>query len=181
MTPGASSFPWFALQIRSRQESSVATLLRGKGYEPFLPVYRCRRHWSDRIKEIELPLFPGYLFCQFDPQARLPILITPGVIQVVGMGKTPMPVDDTEIAAIQTAVQSWLPRGPWPFLQVGRRVRVEYGPLYGLEGILQSFKGRHRLVLSVTMLMRSMAVEIEAAWVTPIPHPLPATTLPTCA
>jgi transcription antitermination factor NusG len=170
LLPRTDSFPWFALQIRSRYEKIAATLLCGKGYELFLPVYKSRRRWSDRIKELEVPLFPGYLFCRFNPLDRLPILVTPGVIQVVGIGKSPVPVDDAEIAAIQTAVQSGLPRQPWPFLQIGQRVRVECGPLCGLEGILVDFKGRHRLVLSVTLLQRSVAVEVDGAWVISIPQ-----------
>ncbi len=76
------NYPWFALQTRSRYEHFVAAMLRGKGYELFLPVYTCQRRWSDRIKELELPLFPGYLFCRFNPLDRFPILVTPGVIQV---------------------------------------------------------------------------------------------------
>lgn len=173
-------FPWFALQIRSRYEKIAATLLHGKGYELFLPVYKSRRRWSDRIKELELPLFPGYLFCRFNPLDRLPILVTPGVIQVVGIGKSPVPVNDAEIAAIQTAVQSGLPRQPWPFLQVGQRVKIKSGPLQGLEGILLDFKGRHRLLLSVTLLQRSVAVEVDGAWVDPLPVSLPATPLRAC-
>src|SRR5437879_5370408 len=127
--------------------------------------FTARRRWADRIKEIELPLFPGYLFCRFDQKNRFPIVVTPGVLQVVGVGKIPVPVADVEIAALQTAVQSGLPRQPWPFLQIGQRVRVEYGSLCGLEGILLTFKGRHRLVLSVTLLQRSVAVEVDVAWV----------------
>ncbi len=143
LLPRTDSFPWFALQIRSRYEKIAATLLCSKGYELFLPAYKSRRRWSDRIKELEVPLFPGYLFCRFDPLDRLPILVTPGVIQVVGTGKSPVPVDDAEIAALQTAVQSGLPRQPWPFLQIGQRVRVECGPLCGLEGILLDLSFRH--------------------------------------
>src|SRR5713226_1413417 len=180
MKPEAGCYPWFAVQTRSRYENLVATLLRGKGYELFLPLYKSRRRWSDRIKELELPLFLGYLFCRFNPTARFPILVTPGVIRVVGIGRSPVPVDDAEIAAIQKAVQSGLPRQPWPFLQTGQRVKVENGPLQGLEGSLLEFKGRHRLVLSVTMLQRSVAVEVDSAWVSPIPLNLSATTPPAC-
>lgn len=167
-------FPWFALQVRSRSEDVVATFLRGKGYEWFLPTYRCRRRWSDRIKELELPLFPGYLFCRFDPQHRLPILKTPGLISIVGIAKNPIPVDESEITALRSLVSSGLPRQPWPYLQTGQRVRIDYGALCGLEGILLDFKGRHRVVLSVTLLQRSVAAEIDIAWVTPIsPAPSP--------
>jgi transcription antitermination factor NusG len=181
MTPQGNRYPWFALQTRYRSENSVATQLRGKGYEPFLPVYKSRRRWSDRVKELELPLFPGYLFCRFNSLDRLPILVTPGVLQIVGTGKTPMPVDDAEIAAIQITIQSGVAREPWPFPQVGQRVRVEYGPLHGLEGILLSFKGRHRLVLSVTLLQRSVAVEIDESWARPIPRCSQASFIPACA
>jgi len=175
MKPEAGCYPWFAVQTRSRYENLVATLLRGKGYELFLPIYKSRRRWSDRIKELELPLFPGYLFCRFNPLDRFPILVTPGVMQVVGAGKNPIPVDDSEIAALETAIRSGLPRQPWPFLQIGQKVKIECKPLCGLEGILVEFKGRHRLVLSVTLLQRSVAVEVDDTWIRPIPFSSPMT------
>jgi len=178
MASQMNGYPWFALQAKCRSENFVATQLRGKGYEPFLPVYKSRRRWSDRIKELELPLFPGYLFCRFNPLDRLPILVTPGVLQVVGNGKNPVPVDEAEIATIQSAIQSGLPRQPWPCTQVGRKVRVECGPLSGLEGVLLSFKGGHRLVLSVTLLQRSVAVEVDESWVRPIPASFSASSIP---
>jgi transcription antitermination factor NusG len=165
MNSASDNYPWFALQTRSRYENFVASMLSGKGYEPFLPAYTCRRRWSDRIKEFELPLFPGYLFCRFDPSNRLPILITPGVIQVVGVGKTPVPVDESEITAIQILMGSGLPGRPWAFLQIGQRVRIERGPLAGVEGMLTGFRGRYRLVLSVTLLQRSVAVEVDGTWI----------------
>ena len=178
VAPTAVSLPWLALQTRCRYEGFVAKQLRHKGYQILLPLYTCRRRWSDRIKELELPLFPGYVFCRFNPLVRLPILMTPGVIQVVGVGKSPIPVDDADIADIQTAVRSGLPRQPWPFLQIGQRVRVERGPLCGLEGILLNIKGRDRLILSVTLLQRSVAVEVEDSWVSPIAPGLPANSAP---
>jgi transcription antitermination factor NusG len=161
-------YPWFALQVRSRYEGIAAAHLSGKGYECFLPKYKSRRRWSDRFKEVESPLFPGYVFCRLDPYDRLPIRVTPGVILIVGQGKTPEPIDESEIAAIQSAVKSGLPSQPCPFLQIGQRVRIDNGPLWGLEGVLLDFKGHHRLVLSVTLLHRSIAVQVESAWVTPV-------------
>ena len=158
-------FSWFALQVRTRYEAGVATCLQGKGYELFLPVYKCRRRWSDRVKSVETPLFPGYLFCRFDPLERLPILKTPGVIQIAGYSRAPVPVEETEIQAIQALVASGLPNQPWPFLEVGDRVRIEAGPLQGHEGILIEFRGRHRLVLSITLLHRAVAAEIDSAFV----------------
>ncbi|PYU87474.1 MAG: hypothetical protein DMG08_28010, partial [Acidobacteria bacterium] len=97
----------------------------------------------------------------------LPILVTPGVRQVVGTGKTPVPVDESEIAALQSIVVSRLQARPWPFLQVGQRVRIEQGPLSGVEGILLDSQKRERLVVSVTLLQRSVAVEIDGDWAVP--------------
>ena len=115
-----SSLPWYAIRIRSRAEISVAAILRGKGYEEFLPLYRSTRQWSDRQKTVELPLFPGYLFCRLDMNDRiLPILSTPGVIAFAGAGRTPVAIPENEIAAIQSIVRSGLAALPWPSLTAG--------------------------------------------------------------
>jgi transcription antitermination factor NusG len=167
------SLPWYALQVRPRFEKIIASTLLNKGYEGFLPLYRHRSRWSDRIKEVQLPLFPGYLFCRFDVNKRLPILITPGVLHVVGIGKTPHPVDDDEIAALQTIVLSSLQAEPRAYLAVGRKVRIEIGPLAGVEGILAALKGAHRLVVSVSLLQRSVSVEIDESWVVPVSPIIP--------
>ena len=159
---------WYALRIKSRHERIVAAALNGKGYEVFLPLYRDRRRWSDRVKEVELPLFPGYLFCRFDAMKRLPILMTPGIVQLVGVGKSPHPIEETEITAIKSIVISRLNAQPWPYLQVGQKVRIEQGPLTGLEGILIALKKTHRLVVSVTLLQRSVAVEVDHDWASPV-------------
>ena len=161
-----TKLPWYALQVRARQEVLVADYLRGIGYDWFLPQCKVRKRWSDRVKNIELPLFPGYLFCRFNPHDRLPILKTPGVIQIIGNNRQPIPVDEQEIRAIQALVASGVPNEPWPFMELGDRVRIESGPLRGLEGLLAEVKGNHRLVLSVTLLQRSVAVEIDSAFVT---------------
>jgi transcription antitermination factor NusG len=157
-----TDFPWFALQVRVRHESDVAAHLQGKGYEWFLPLYKRRKRWSDRIKETEAPLFPGYLFCRFNPQDRLPILKTPGVTQIVGYNRVPVPLDETEINAIRRLVSSGVPNQPCSFFQVGSRVRIETGALRGIEGILLELKGKRRLVLSISLLQRSVAVEIDS-------------------
>jgi transcription antitermination factor NusG len=157
-----TQYPWFALQARVRHESGVAACLEGKGYEWFLPLYKTRKRWSDRIKETEAPLFPGYLFCRFNPQDRLPILKTPGVTQIVGYNHVPIPVDEAEIHAIRRLINSGVPNQPCAFFQVGSRVRIETGALRGLEGILLELKGKRRLVLSITLLQRSVAVEIDS-------------------
>src|SRR6266699_2877742 len=123
---GDTRYSWYALRTKSRYENTVASHLFARGYESFLPGYKCRRRWSDRYKEIELPLFPGYVFCQFNPSNRLPVLSIPGVVYIVGVGQVPLPVNETEMGAIQTAIRSGLPGQPWPFLQIGHKVRVEY-------------------------------------------------------
>src|SRR5215471_12565913 len=127
---------WYAVQLRPRFERQVALQLQAKGYEQHLPLYRSRRRWSDRVKVIELPLFPGYIFCKFDVEKRLPILVIPGVISIVGCGRMPLPIPEAEITAVQRIVNSHMPCGPWPALGVGQRVRVRYGPLQGLEGVV---------------------------------------------
>ena len=159
---------WFALRVKSRSEKIVSTIARNKGFEEFLPLYRCCHRWSDRNKSVELPLFPGYVFCRLDPRYRLPILTIPGALHFVGIGKVPVPIDDAEIAAIQTAVRSGLTTEPWPYLNVGQTVRLEEGPLAGLEGILVEARKKQRIVVSVSLLQRSVAVEIEREWVTPV-------------
>lgn len=163
------NLPWYAIQIRARLGSVAAATLRGKGYEEFLPLYRSRRRWSDRIKELELPLFPGYLFCRFDVSDRLmPILTTPGVIGIVGAGKTPVPVDEKEIEAVRAILRSGLAALPWPFLRVGSKVYLERGPLAGLEGMITNTDKVYRLIVSVNLLQRSVAVEIDRQWARPI-------------
>jgi len=168
-------FPWFALQVRTRNEASVAEQLSRLGYQQFLPLYKLRKRWSDRIKEVDAPLFPGYLFCRFNPQDRLPILKTPGVMQIVGFKNGPAAVEESEIRSLQTLVAAGVPHQPWPFLAAGDRVRIESGPLLGLEGILTEVRRSHRLVLSVTLLQRSVAVEIDSALVTAINPSRPRT------
>lgn len=157
--------PWYVLQCWVRKESMVAAQLESQGFECFLPKYKSIREWSDRKKEVEQPLFPGYLFCRFEYSQRRPAVVTPGVLQVVGCGRTPTPVEDREIEAIQLAVASEVPSQPWPYLEVGERVRIHTGKLAGLEGILINFKGNHRVVLSVSLLQRSVALEVDLGWV----------------
>src|SRR2546423_5267747 len=157
-------WPWFAVLARTGREKSTTLLLENLGYQCFLPVSKSRRQWSDRIKELDVPLFPGYLFCRMNPHNRLPVLQTPGVIQIVGVGKSPIPVEEEEIAAIQRAEKSGLSVMPWPYLKVGYVARIEDGPLSGLSGIIVKIKSGLKLVLSVTLLQRSVAVEVDRNW-----------------
>ena len=168
MSPQLSDADWFAVQVRSRWEISTAKILSGKGYETLLPIYESERRWGGRLRTVELPLFPSYVFCRFDVLKRLPILVTPGVIAIVSRGCVPVPVEHAEIAAIQTLVLSGAQAEPWPYLEVGERVRIEDTALRGVEGILLSLKGSRRVVVSVTLLQRSVALEIDRALVSPI-------------
>jgi transcription antitermination factor NusG len=160
--------PWYALRVKTRGEQLAAAALAMKGYEVFLPQYLSRRRWSDRVKEVELPLFSGYLFCRLDVNHRLPVLMSPGVLQLVGTGKAFFPVDDQEIADLQSIVSSGIAAEPWPFLRVGETVRIDRGPLTGVQGVLVSVKRPYRLVVSVTILQRSVAVEIDHDWVSSV-------------
>ena len=168
--PGIVS--WFALQVRGRQEFNISEHLGSNGYESFLPLYKSSKRWSDRIKQVDSPLFPGYVFCRFNPMDRLPILKIPGVIQIVGFNRQLVAVDEAEIRAIQALVASGVPNHPCPYLEVGDKVRIESGPLRGLEGLLVEFQGNHQLVLSVTLLQRSVAVKIDSASVTSVRTPV---------
>lgn len=165
---------WYALHVRSRFEKLVLTQLEGKGYEAFLPTYTSIRRWSDRTKSASLPLFPNYVFCRFDVHARLPILVTPGVHFVVSTGKTPTPVEDEEIAALHHLVSARVSPQPWPYIVEGEGVQVVDGPLTGLKGIVLRTKGCDRLIVSVSLLMRSVAVEIDRRHIEPLPSTLQA-------
>ena len=156
---------WFAVRVKSNYEKPVSAVLRGKGFDEFLPIYRSKRRWSDRVKVMDLPLFPGYLFCRLDLNKRLPLLTTPGFLYLVGKGKTPEPVDEREIMAIQSVVHSGLPALPWPSVVVGQKVRVERGPLRGVEGVVARIADEHRIYVSVTLLHRSVSVEVDPDWI----------------
>jgi transcription antitermination factor NusG len=163
-----SNADWFAVHVRARWEQSTAKILSGKGYETLLPAHKVESKWGGRLRKVELPLFPGYVFCRFDVWKRLPILMSPGVISIVSRGRVPVPVEHGEIASIQTLTLSGVQAWPWPYLEVGERVRIESTPLRGLEGILVAFKGSHRVVVSVSLLRRSVALEIDRDGMTAI-------------
>ena len=167
-TPVNLAHPWFAVRVKSNCERVVALLLDQRGYQRFLPSSQVRKQWSDRIKVAERLLIPGYVFCSFNPHDRLPIVSTPGVLHVVGVGKEPAPISGTEIQALWTTVTSGLPVETWPFLQSGDRVVVERGALAGVEGIVTHFRGGCRLVVSIALLQRSVAAEIDRDWVRPL-------------
>lgn len=168
MTENSSTALWFALQVRTRWENSIGSFLSGKGYETFLPTYIVNKPSARGIRENHAPLFPGYVFCRFNVEKRLPILVTPGVIAVVGRGRIPIAIEEEEINSVRRVVSSGFPAEPFPYFEAGQRVRITEGSLTGLEGMLLSFKGRHRIVVSVTLLRRSVAIEIDRSSAVPI-------------
>lgn len=163
------TYPWFALRLRSNYERVTAAHLRERGYEEFAPSYKVEKRWSDRKKLIDKFLFPGYLFCRFDPNDRLPIVTAPGVVDVVGFGKSPQEIPDAEIDRVRRMVDSGLPIAPYPYVEVGQTVLIERGPLAGVEGILVEVKGKARLVVSINLLQRSVSAEIDHQSIRPIP------------
>lgn len=162
-TGAREPLPWYAVYTKHQHERSASELLAGKGFEVFLPLYRAEHRWKDRRKVISLPIFPCYLFVQTGLERKLSILETPGVFWLVETGGRPCEVPDTEIDAIRKATQSSAKIEPHPYLQCGDRVRVREGSLNGIEGILARVKNRCRVVLSVHLLQKAIAVEVDYA------------------
>jgi transcription antitermination factor NusG len=158
---------WHAIRVRLRWEKMAADSLHGKEYEAFLPLYRKRSPWSDRVKEIDVPLFPGYVFCRGDFSGRPRLVTTPGVIGILSFGGIPAIISENEIEAIKSVIRSGLYTEPWLYLREGQRVRIHSGALTGIEGILIRTKSDCRVVLSIEALCRSVAVEINRECLTP--------------
>ena len=152
---------WYALIVKLQHEKAVCRALGYKGLESFVPLSRTRRRWSDRVKEVELPLFSGYVFCRFYAPDRMPVLTTPGVNSIVSFAKIPAPIPEGEINAIKAMVESGLPISPWPFLKQGQSVVIEDGPLRGLQGKLARSQSSWQVVVSVDLLQRSVAVTMD--------------------
>ncbi len=152
---------WFALMVKPRFEKNTSMLLKHKGYQDFLPLTAEARTWSDRVKTVELPLFPRYLFCRFNSQKRAMILNTPGVQTIVGFGMGPTPIPDHEIESLRTLIASGVPPAPCEYIADGERVLVCEGPLAGMEGLLVKSKGSCRVVVSIHLLQRSVFAEVD--------------------
>jgi len=172
---GATGTPnWYVLFTRHQHEKSVAFALSHKRHEVYLPLYRSVRRWQDRAKQVWLPLFPCYVFIREGMDRQLQILTTPGVIHIVGWGGQPAIVPQAQLVAAWRIIESCLLVEAHPYLQSGDRVRVKTGPLMGLEGVLTRKKGVARLVISMEMLGRSAAVEMDVLNVERIgPFPAP--------
>lgn len=155
--------PWWAIYTRHQHEKSIEEMLQAKGFEVFLPVYESTRRWKDRRKVLSLPLFPCYVFVRGGDDRRLQVLTTPGVHMILSIGERVATIPEDEIQAIRRTIEGPFRVEPHPFLKCGERVRVVRGSLEGVEGVLIRKKNLYRLVLSVDMLAKSVAVEIDAA------------------
>jgi transcription termination/antitermination protein NusG len=165
---GADANDWHAIHIRHQHEKTVADVLTRERFEIFLPLYSTVRPWKDRMKHLWLPLFPCYAFFRGGLDRKLQIVQTPGVHGIVGTAGRAAVIPEEEIAAIRRAVDGRLKVEPYPYLKAGDRVRITAGPLLGIEGILIRKQDLARIVLSIEMLGRSVAVEVNPAFVEPI-------------
>lgn len=165
---------WFAACTRSRHEKTVAQQLQGKGVEYFLPLGRTVRRWQSRLAEVDLPLFPGYVFVRIPLHARLGVLTVPGVAYLVASAGRPLAVPEEELMTLRARLAAGVLAEPHPFLTVGTRVRVRQGPLTDLEGVLLRKHGHTRLIVSVDMIQRSIALHVEACDVEPLAAVAPA-------
>jgi transcription antitermination factor NusG len=154
---------WYALYTCPRHEKCVAEQIELRQISCFLPLYRSIRKWKDRRKELQLALFPGYVFVRMALENRLQVLQVPGAVRFVGFNGHPVPLPEEEIEALRSRLTGSLCVEPHPYLRVGRRVRVHSGPMQGLEGLIVRRKDRCRLVFSVDLIQRSVAVEIDEA------------------
>jgi transcription antitermination factor NusG len=170
-TAGNPDLCWWALYTRHQHEKVVADLLSAKGFEVFLPLYDSIRRWKDRQKLLSVPLFPCYVFIRGEVGRCLQVVNTPGVHMILNQGEHFAVIPENEIQAIRRTVEGPFRMEPHPFLRCGDRVRVICGSLQGVEGILVRKKNQFRLVLSVDMLAKSVAVEIDAADVESVSEP----------
>jgi transcription antitermination factor NusG len=162
-TASVSSEPWYAIYTRHQHEKVIAQVLSAKGLQVFLPLYNSTRRWKDRSVELSLPLFPCYLFLRGMVERRLQVVTTPGIVSILSVNGEPAVIPESEIEAVRKAIELGNRVEPHPFLRTGDRVRVIAGPLQGVEGILIRKKNLYRLVLSVELLERSAAVEVDVS------------------
>lgn len=159
---------WYAAQTCANHEKRVLEQLSQRAVEAYLPLYESVRRWKDRRMRLKLPLFPGYVFVHLALRDRLQVLQTPSVVRLVGFGGQPAALPDQEIDSLRQGLTRDMRVEPHPYLRVGHRVRVRTGPLQGLEGILVRKKNISRFVISLDLIMRSLAVEIDRAELEPV-------------
>jgi transcription antitermination factor NusG len=167
--PSSYSEPqWYAAYTSANHEKRVAVQLGQRSLEHFLPLYDSLRRWKDRRVQLLLPLFPGYIFVHFALRDRLQILQIPGVAKLVSFNGIPAALPREEIETLRASLEGGVRAEPHPYLKVGRRARVKSGPLAGMQGVLVRRKNRSRFVISLDLIMRSVAVEVEALELEPL-------------
>jgi len=171
MFPITGDPAWFAVQVRPNCEFRAESALRTRHLETYLPTQKIKRHWSDRIKELDSLLFPGYVFCRFSYADRMRVLTSPGIHSIVGVGKSPLPVDESELDAVRALIASGRPIVPWTYIRAGQQVVVRDGPLQSLRGVIVRVKDSWRVVVSIEALTCSVAVEIDAELLAPLNQP----------
>jgi transcription antitermination factor NusG len=159
---------WYVAYTSANHEKRVAAQLDTREVEHFLPLYESVRKWKDRRVRLELPLFPGYIFVHMALRDSLKVQQVPGVARLVGSDGRPAELPEEEIEALRASLESGARADPHPYMKVGRRVRVKAGPMTGVEGILLQRKGKLRVVISIELIQRSVAVEIEEADLEPV-------------
>ncbi len=159
---------WYAAYTCAKHEKRVAQQLDERRIESFLPTYKSVRRWKDRKKVLELPLFPSYIFVQIDAHNKLDLLRLPGVIGLVTFQGRPAVVATSEIENLRHGLTDRGAVQPHPYLKEGRRVRVRSGAMAGVEGVLLRKRDRARLVLSISLLQRSVSVDIDECDVEPL-------------
>ena len=154
---------WFAVQTRSRHEKVVRSQLELRNVETFLPTKKRLSQWTDRKKEVEVPLFAGYCFAKFSLADRLSVLQSQGVVRLIGSGKQPEPIPDDEIESLKKLITSSSDYVCCPYLREGMLVEVIHGPLQGVKGRLVREARPCRLVLNISLIQRAVTIEIDAA------------------
>jgi transcription antitermination factor NusG len=166
---------WFAAYTTSRHEKRVALHLTQRRIEHFLPLYRAQHKWKDGSEAlVDLPLFPGYVFIRIDPRDRVGVLEVPGVVSIIGTATRPAPLADDEVEALRIGLDPMRSQ-PHPLLRTGQRVRIKNGALAGIEGIVLRKKSGCRVVLTLDLLMQSIAIEVDGEDVDPIDTSFPLT------
>ena len=158
---------WYAICVRYQNEQRVEQVLQYQVWETLVPRYRSRRQWSDRATDIDLALFAGFVFCRFGCAEKMRVEDTPGVLRIVSFGGTPAAIEAGEIEEIRVVAASPVGLSPWPYLKTGDRVRVEQGPLKGVEGTLLRTPEGSRLIVGVELLQRAVACEMDPGMVVP--------------
>jgi transcription antitermination factor NusG len=158
--------PWYVVRVRPNSEWKTTASLTGRGYEVFLPLYRRAKEKARRV--VAVPLFPGYVFCRFDRQNLVPIVSATGVVQVLSRDRKPEAVEESEMFALQSMTGANMPLEPWPSFETGQKIKILHGPLAGVEGHVVRDATKPRLVVSLSLLRRSVVTQINREYLEPL-------------